>query len=630
MNKKLFLFLFMLLLSRNAVFADGLPQVTPFAPSPAVTPVTSNSVIIVQPVENAKLPALATTYVCGSAPPDGQLTINGQPVPIHSGGGFVTMVALTPGKFTINAKWTKDGVCIRTVRVIEVAAPEPPIPATPLTIGYVTPRRDLKLQVGDPVRVVCKGSPGMRGYFTVGGVRGKFSLLETVPGVTGVYQGVYLVRAKDRLRQSRLKVTLVDSRHKQVTREAAGSLSLFPQALPVIARVIGENAVLRAGPALGPYDKGGYLIFPPEGTLLRLTGKRGNEYRVRLNDSVVVWANADQVELLPEGTAAPRAVVGNLTLGRVDNLVRLRLPLRCQIPFMVEADSDGRYLELTLFGAYSNTDRIANGAPELVRQVRWFQDDRETYRLRLDTMTDSWWGYDVRYEGRNLVLELRLPPPRVAGSDSLAGLKVAVDAGHGAGGGAPGLFGESEGDVNLAMAALLREKLLAKGAQVILTRPGAVDTPLLDRTKIAREQRVDLLISVHNNSLGPGGNPLLKHGFEIYYFTPMSVALAREIYDAYRAGFGTGKQYDLPDGGLFYGNLALTRPTQMPAVLVESAYMIYPAEAAYLQTAEFRSACAAAMLEGIERYVLRMRPVVDPPSSPATAPTTSVQPAAGS
>jgi N-acetylmuramoyl-L-alanine amidase len=245
--------------------------------------------------------------------------------------------------------------------------------------------------------------------------------------------------------------------------------------------------------------------------------------------------------------------------------------------------------------------------------VSWAQEDQETYRLRLKTAPDSWWGYDVRYEGRELVLELRTPPPLPAGSNPLAGLTVAVDAGHGAGGGAHGPTGYAEGDANLAIALQLREKLLAKGAQVVLTRPAAVDVALGRRLQIAWQQRADLLISVHNNALGADGNPLLKHGFEIYYFTPMSYPFAREIHSAYGRMFGPGRQYELPDGGLYYGNLALTRAPQMPSVLVESAYMIYPAEEAYLKTESFRAACADAMLDGLERYAGRMRPVAAVP-----------------
>jgi N-acetylmuramoyl-L-alanine amidase len=595
-----------------AASLPAAPETTGVAPSDATDslppqPFLTNPVQIVHPTENAKIPAISETFVCGSAPPDGKLTINGQPVTMDPGGGFLAMVDLVPGEFVIEAELTWREHTYWATRTIMVAAPEQPAPVTPLTIEYVTPGQDQELLPGDTVTVVCKGSPGMQGYFTIQGVRRRLPLSESPSGMAGIYRGVYRVNAKDRLQRSRIKVTLIDSRKKWVERKAPGRLSLFAADLPVIAQVAAAGVVLRAGPALSPYDKGGYLLFPPEETLLQLTGRRGNEYRVRLNDSQSVWVTVDQVKLLPEGTAFPRAVIGNLAVRRVQNTIQVRLPLNWQLPFKVEADSHGRYLDLVLFGAYSNTDRITNTATAVVKQVNWFQDDRETYRLRVNTAPDSWWGYDVRYEGRALVLELRTPPPLAAGSNPLAGLTVAVDAGHGAGGGAIGPTGYAEGDANFAIAAVMQKKLQAKGARVILTRPGAVDVPLAARPKMAWRERADILISVHNNALGYGGNPLQKHGFEIYYFTPMSYALAREIHRAYRENFGTGQQFSLPDGGLYYGNLALTRAPQMPAVLVESAYQIYPAEEAWLKTEEFREACAEAMIAGLASYARRMR-----------------------
>jgi N-acetylmuramoyl-L-alanine amidase len=596
-----------------ATVLSATSETTGVAPSGTVAdtsppePLLTNPLQIVHPTKNAKITAVSATFVCGSAPPDGKLTINGQPVTIDPGGGFLAMVDLIPGKFVITAELNWREHTYQATRTIMVAAPEQPAPVTPLTIEYVTPGQDQELLPGDTVTVVCKGSPGMKGYFTIKGVQRHWPLLESPSGMAGIYQGVYRINAKDRLHQSRIKVTLVDSRKKTVEREAPGRLSLFTANLPVIAQVAAADAVLRAGPALGPYDKGGYLLFPPEGTLLQLTGRRGNEYRVRLNDSLSVWVTVDQVKLLPEGTAIPRAVVGNLTVGRVKNTVQVRLPLKWQLPFQVEADSDGRYVDLVLFGAFSNTDRITNTAIAVVKQVNWFQDDRETYRLRVNTVPDSWWGYDARYEGRQLVLELRTPPPLTVGSNPLVGLTVAIDAGHGAGGGAMGPTGYAEGDANWAIAAVMQKKLQAKGVCVVLTRPGTTDVPLTARPKKAWLERADILISVHNNSLGYGGNPLQKHGFEIYYFTPMSYALAREIHRAYRESFGAKQQFPLPDGGLYYGNLALTRVPQMPAVLVESAYQIYPAEEAWLKTEEFREACAEAMISGLESYVRRMR-----------------------
>lgn len=572
------------------------------------TPPFENPIRIAHPVEKARLPTLDSTFVFGAAPPEGNLFINGAPVPIHPEGGFLTMVKLTPGEFKIQAELELNGNKYHFIRTIFVAEPEKPAPVSPLTIESVAPHQDQQLWPGDYLEVVCKGSPGMDGYFTIKGVKGKFPLTETAKAPGGIYHGVYRVGNDDKLQKAKIKVTLVDEKHHKRSKEATGTVSLFPKDLPVMAEVISSNTVLRSGPALTLNEKAGYLMFPPPGTLLQITGSKGNEYRVRLTKTKSVWVNQNQVKLLPEGTQPNNIVAGNISLETIPNSTLIRLPLEGKIPFQIEPDVEGKFIDISFFGAFSNTDWITNGVGAKVKQIRWFQDDEETYRLRLFTVPNGWWGYDARYEGNQFVFELKSPPPISAAGSQLAGLTIAVDPGHSADTGAIGPTGYAEKDANLALALNLKEKLLAKGVKVIMTRSGNENVALNERPLIAQQSKADILISIHNNALGYGQNPLIKRGFGVYYYTPMSLPLAKEIHTAYTETFGVGKEFNLKDDGLYYANLALTRAPQMPSVLIESAYMIVPEEEAYLKREGFRSACANAIITGIERYVQTMRP----------------------
>lgn len=575
--------------------------------APAQSPLPANPIRIVAPFENAHLPAISSTFVCGSVPSAGKLSINGIPVPVHPGGGFLAMIQLAPGKFAINAELQLGDKTYQLTRTIFVAAPGQPAPVSPLTIEYVTPGRDQELLPGDCVNVVCKASPGMTAYFRVKGVRKKFLMTESEAAPGGIYYGLYRVGNKDRLKKSPIKVTLVDGHNRKVSREAEGTLSLFPDHLPVMAEVTASDVVLRAGPALTPDDKAGYVMFPPAGTLLQVTGKIGDEYRIRLTKTKTVWVSANQVKLLPEGTPPAHAIMGSISVSADDRGTRIRVPLGQKIPYKVDPDIAGNYIDISFFGAFSNTDWINHATAGIIKSLSWFQDDEETYRLRAYTTPNGWWGYDARFEGNVFVFEFRTPPPMSPGSSPLMGLTIAVDAGHSPDTGAIGATGYAEKDANLAQAINLKEKLLAKGAQVIMIRQGNESVPLSERPKIAWQKKADLLISLHNNSLGYGGNPFLKHGYGVYYFTPMSLPLAREIHDAYGEMFRPGGEFNLPDDGMYYGNLALTRAPQMPSVLIESAYMIVPEEEAYLKTDSFRSACANAIISGVERYVRSMR-----------------------
>jgi N-acetylmuramoyl-L-alanine amidase len=462
---------------------------------------------------------------------------------------------------------------------------------------------------GDYVDVVCKGSPGSKAYFTIKGVKGRFPMIETDAAPGGIYQGVYLVGNRDKLKKSRIKVTLEDKKNKKKSMESDGTLTSFPNALPVMVETTSPYTILRTGPALAPDDKAGYLMYPSVGTLLQITGRKGDEYRVRLTKTKTVWVSISQVKQLAEGTRPAHIVAGGIWINTDDRSARIHLPLGCKIPFKVEPDFDGKYIDISFYGAFSNTDMISNPAMGVIRNLSWFQDDEETYRLQVSTIPNGWWGYDARYEGNEFVFELRTPPPMAAGSSPLAGLTIAVDAGHGVPDtGAIGATGYTEKDANFALAMNLRDKLLAKGANVLMIRKDNDDVPLNDRPRIAWQNKADILVSIHNNSLPVGGNPFTKHGFGVYYFTSMSLALAKEIHTAYNETLGATSEFNLPDDGLYYDNLALTRSPQMPSVLTESAYMIVPEEEAYLKTDNFRSACANAILTGIERYARSMRP----------------------
>ena len=168
-----------------------------------------------------------------------------------------------------------------------------------------------------------------------------------------------------------------------------------------------------------------------------------------------------------------------------------------------------------------------------------------------------------------------------------------------------------EKDANLAIAKCLERKLLSEKAEVILLRTGTENVNLYDRPKMAWAARGDVLISVHNNALPDGANPFERNGYGVYYYHPQSEALAEEIHAAYGDVFGGAPQSfrstRLRDDGLHYGNLALARTPQMPAVLTESAYVIWPPEEELLRTETFQCDCAEAMFRGLKRIVQKMR-----------------------
>ena len=74
--------------------------------------------------------------------------------------------------------------------------------------------------------------------------------------------------------------------------------------------------------------------------------------------------------------------------------------------------------------------------------------------------------------------------------------------------------------------------------------------------------------------------------------------LSRSVNDALVAGL------KFPNIGSRYQNLALTRPTQMLAILCEVGFMINPEEYALLIQDSVQEKAARAMVEGLSNYLL--------------------------
>lgn len=177
----------------------------------------------------------------------------------------------------------------------------------------------------------------------------------------------------------------------------------------------------------------------------------------------------------------------------------------------------------------------------------------------------------------------------------LRGLTIAVDPGHPPIG-STGPTGLYEPVPALAVGLRLKTLLEARGATVVMTRSSAAAVALGDRPIIARRANAHALVSIHLNALPDGVNPFGAHGTGSYFFHPQAEPLARALQRGMVARMG------LRNLGVYYDNLALARPTWMPAVLCEGAFIIIPEQEAALRTPQFQEAYALGVAEGLEAY----------------------------
>jgi N-acetylmuramoyl-L-alanine amidase len=187
-------------------------------------------------------------------------------------------------------------------------------------------------------------------------------------------------------------------------------------------------------------------------------------------------------------------------------------------------------------------------------------------------------------------------PPRIPDPTSpLRGLTIAVDPGHPPAG-ATGPTALYEGDAVLPVGLRLRDLLVERGANVVMTRstPEAVELGL--RPIIARRANAHAFVSIHLDALPDGDNPFTNNGTWTLYFWPQSIPLAQA------AQTGLLGEMGLRDKGVKFQNIAVARGTWMPSVLTEGAYIIMPDQEAALRTPEYQEAYARGILKGLESY----------------------------
>ena len=182
---------------------------------------------------------------------------------------------------------------------------------------------------------------------------------------------------------------------------------------------------------------------------------------------------------------------------------------------------------------------------------------------------------------------------------SSSDIKVVLDAGHGEpDGGAVGVSGVVEKDINLAIVQKLQEVLESKGFEVILTRSG--DSGLQDenaeRLDIMKNSHADIFVSIHMNSFGDQK----VSGLHIFYDKnhPEIERLAKSIQNKMSEVTGAEMHaVKTADERLF-----LMKNPPMPAILVECGFLSNPDEEKKLASDEYQSKIAWAIASAIENY----------------------------
>ena len=230
-----------------------------------------------------------------------------------------------------------------------------------------------------------------------------------------------------------------------------------------------------------------------------------------------------------------------------------------------------------------------------------------------------------------------LSRPVAAGALALGVHRVVLDAGHGGEHlGASSRSGLHEKDLTLDLAGRVRQLLIDRGIEVVMTRTGDQTLSLRQRAEAANAGRGDIFVSIHLNSLQPAS----VRGIETFYLGPSgrpehdevaakenehsgySLADMRMLLDTIyadarrhesrrlaetvqRALVARLREQDagIPDRGVKTAPFIVLVATEMPAILAEVSALSNPRDAARLATPGYRQTIAEALVSGVQDFI---------------------------
>jgi len=186
------------------------------------------------------------------------------------------------------------------------------------------------------------------------------------------------------------------------------------------------------------------------------------------------------------------------------------------------------------------------------------------------------------------------PAPTYLNDESLKGIVIIVDPGHGGkqpGAGEHTFSPVPEKTINLAIAKKLQTRLLAKGAKVIMSRTYDKFVDLDDRAAMPGRYNANLFVSIHADSIADSSIT----GTTVYVARNCSTTsskVARNIQQSFTNS-------NIKCRGVRSKDFIVLAKHPKPAVLIECGYMTNKYQAEMLNNNWYRNKLATAIAEGI-------------------------------
>ena len=569
--------------------------------SQKISQATGRDLFVAYPPETHRT-AANKIFLIGSAAPNSSVTINGEAVKRSPQGHFAPSFLLELGE---NRFVLSDGQTNKTITVTRFD----PAPVVPTGLNFVEnslmPQVKMARQVGERICFGAIAPPNATVSVQLGSKILPLSSADSniaLPANSAVLTGnTAPIDQSQSLASSQYEgctrfktaatfkpVYQLSLNGESTTAAAPGKLKVLPrEAIRVAtATVTADSGVARTGPSTS-YSR---LTPLPKGTKASVTGEEGDWLRLDYG----AWIKKKEVSLAIDAVP-PETIVRGLSTRVNGNWTELVLPLQAPVPITI--DQDSKSLTLTLHNATAQTDTIYTTQDPVIERLDWQQPRPGEVSYTMHFKADQQWGFKTRYEGTTLILSLK-HPPKTSDRRSLQGMKIFIDPGHGSENdlGARGPTGYPEKDVALKISKMVRDELEARGAIVTMAREGDDDLWPHDRVELMEEAQPDLALSLHYNALPDAGDAENTQGIGMFWYHPQAHGPSQFLHDYLT------QKLNRPSYGVFWNNLALTRPSLAPTILVEFGFMINPEEFEWIMDGRSQQQLARTFAEGVEAW----------------------------
>lgn len=187
-----------------------------------------------------------------------------------------------------------------------------------------------------------------------------------------------------------------------------------------------------------------------------------------------------------------------------------------------------------------------------------------TLRLKLKK-TGGFYGWDCYYDSKDNLVFKFLNPAKMENADSLNGITVYLDIGHGGSDVGATAGSLQERKINLVLAKKVKERLEAKNATVIMNRTNdstTINPP--DRIEKLIAANANICIAIHHDKSSSAS----PNGFLGAYYTPFSFSAANYVWQQTASANIYKKMWAL-ESHYYY----VARATCCPIVLTENGFM---------------------------------------------------------